>query len=109
MLPSMRRLIPVALLLTSAGALADSPLPGADAPAKEIVTRTPVEAKKADEQLQALTREVQALDADVQQLQALTREVQALDADVQQLQAKVTERQLREVEYLDQTDHKLWP
>ena len=92
MLPSMRRLIPVALLLTSAGALADSPLAGAAVPAKEIVTRTPVEAKKADEQLQALTREVQAL-----------------DADVQQLQAKVTERQLREVEYLDQTDHKLWP
>ena len=92
MLPSMRRLIPVALLLTSAGALADSPLAGADVPAKEIVTRTPVEAKKADEQLQALTREVQAL-----------------DADVQQLLAKVTERQLREVEYLDQTDHKLWP
>jgi len=92
MLPSIRRLIPVALLLTSAGALADSPLPGADVPTKEIVTRTPGEEKKAD-----------------QQLQALTREVQALETDVQQLQTKVSERQLHEVEFLDQTDHKLWP
>lgn len=92
MLPSRRRLIPVALLLTSAGALADSPLPGADVPAKEIVTRTPVETQKADEQVQALSREVQAL-----------------ETDVQKLQSDVTERQLHEVEFLDQTDHKLWP
>ena len=92
MLPAMRRLFPVALLLTSAGALADSPLPVASVPAKEIVTRTPVETTRTDEQLQALTREVQSL-----------------ETDVQKLQANVAERQLHEVEFLDQTDHKLWP
>ena len=92
MLPSMRRLFPAVLLLTGSVALADSPVPGSDVPTKEVVTRTPGEEKKAD-----------------QQLQALTREVQALETDVQQLQTKVSERQLHEVEFLDQTDHKLWP
>lgn len=92
MLPSIRRLFPAVLLLTASGALADSPLPGADVPAKEVVTRAPVETKKADEQLEALTREVHSL-----------------ETDVQQLQSKVAERQLHEVEFLDQTNHPLWP
>jgi peptidoglycan hydrolase CwlO-like protein len=92
MFPSMRGLFAAVVLLTATGALADEPIPGADVPAREIVTRTPVETPKADEELQMLTREVQSL-----------------DNDVKQLQAKQTERALHEVEFLDQTNHPLWP
>jgi hypothetical protein len=93
MLPSMRRLFPAVLLLTGSAALADSPLPGSDVPTREVVTRTPVETVKSDEQLRVLTREIQSL-----------------EAEVQKLQTKVSEqRAVHEVEFLDQTDHKLWP
>ena len=92
MLPSMRRLFPAALLLTATAAFADSPLPRADVPVREIVTRTSPEAPKADEQLSTLTREVQSL-----------------EADVQALQTKVNERATHEVEFLDQSTHPLWP
>ena len=56
MLPSMRALFPAALLLTATGAFADSPTPDADVPVREIVTSTPAQTPKADEQLEALTR-----------------------------------------------------
>ena len=92
MLPSLRRLMPAALLFTATGAFADSPMPGAEAPTREIVTRAPAETPKADEQLQTLSREVEAL-----------------QNDVQQLQEKVSERAVHEVEFLDQTNHPLWP
>ena len=92
MLPSMKYVISAALLLTATGALADSPLPGADVPVREVVTRTPVETPKADEQLRNLTREVESL-----------------ETDVHALQAKVSEQGLNEVQYLDQTTHPLWP
>jgi len=92
MLPSMRALFSTALLLTATGALADSPMPDADVPAREIVTRTPAETPKADEQLEALTREVKSL-----------------ESDVQQLETKAAERGLHEVEFLDQTNHPMWP
>lgn len=93
MLPSMRRLFPAVLLLTASGALADSPLPGSDIPAREVVTRTAVEAPKADDE----------------QLRALTHEIQSLQAEVQKLRTKVSERGLHEVEFLDQTTHPMWP
>ena len=67
MLPLMRRLFPAALLLTASGALADSPLPRADVPAREIVTRTPTQGP-TEEQLQALTRAIESLEAEVQGL-----------------------------------------
>ena len=92
MLPSMRRLFPAVLMLTASGALADSPLPGADVPAREVVTKTAMETPKADEQLQALTREIQSL-----------------QAEVQKLQTKVSEQRAQGPEFLDQTDHKMWP
>ena len=92
MLPSMRHLLPAALLLTASGALADSPLPGSDVPAREVVTKTAVETPKSDEQLRVLTQEVQAL-----------------ESDVQKLQTKVNERAVHEVEFLDQTNHPMWP
>jgi len=92
MLPSMRALFPAALLLTATGAFADSPTPDADVPVREIVTSTPAQTPKADEQLEALTREVQSL-----------------ESDVQQLQEKAAERGLHEVEFLDQTNHPMWP
>ena len=92
MLPSLRRLFPAALLLTASVALADSPMPGADVPVQELVTRTPVETRQADEQLRVLSREVQSL-----------------ETDVQQLQATVAVRGAHDVELLDQTNHSLWP
>lgn len=92
MLPSMRRLFPAALLLTASVALADSPVPGSDVPVREVVTRTPAETPKSDEQLRALTHEIQLL-----------------EADVQKLQTKLSDRAVHEVEFLDQTDHPMWP
>jgi len=92
MLPSMRYVISAALLLTATGALADSPMPGADVPVREVVTRTPVETPKADEQLRNLTREVESL-----------------ETDVHALQAQIADQGLHEVQYLDQTTHPLWP
>ena len=92
MLPSMRRLFPAVLLVTGSVALADSPIPGSDVPAREIVTRTPAETPKSDEQLRALTHEIQSL-----------------EADVQKLQTKVDDRAVHEAEFLDQTNHPMWP
>ncbi len=92
MLPSLRRLVPAALLLTASGALADSPLPAAQMPAKEIVTRTPASAQTQDEQLRTLTRTVESL-----------------ESDVQQLRAKEAERAVHEAELSGQNDHPLWP
>ena len=92
MLPSMRYLISAALLLTATGALADSSLPDAEVPVREIVTRVPVETPKPDEQLRNLTREVESL-----------------ETDVHALQAQVAEQGMHEVQYLDQTNHSLWP
>ena len=92
MLPSMKHLVRAALLLTASAALADSPLPGADVPAREVTTRTVTAAPKADEQLQTLTRSVESL-----------------ESKVEELKEKVAERGAREVEFLDQTTHPLWP
>ena len=92
MLPSMRRLFPVALLLTASGALADSPLPGADVSAKEIVTRATAVTPKVDEQVRVLTREVESL-----------------QSDVQQLRAKDAERAVHEAELSGPNDHPMWP
>lgn len=93
MLPSMRRLFPVALLLCGSGALADSPLPGADVPVKEVVTRATTATPKVDEQVRVLTREVESL-----------------QSDVQQLRAKEAERAVHEAELTGPNDHlSLWP
>jgi hypothetical protein len=92
MLPSLRRLVPAALLLTASGALADSPLPAAQMPAKEIVTRTPAGAQTQDEQLRALNRTVESI-----------------ESEVQQLRAKDAERAVHEAELSGQNDHPLWP
>jgi len=92
MFASLKTLVPAALLLTATGALADSPLPAADMPAKEIVTRTSNDAQKPDEQLRALTRAVESL-----------------GAEVQQLRAQEAERAVHQVEYLDQNNHPMWP
>ena len=92
MLPSLRRLVPAALLLTASGALADSPLPAAQMPAKEIVTRAPAGTQTQDEQLRTLTRTVESL-----------------ESDVQQLRAKEAERAVHEAELSGQNDHPLWP
>ena len=89
MLPSMRNLFSVALLLTASGALADSPLPPADASAKVVVTRAP---EKVDEKVNTLTREVEAL-----------------QSDVQQLRAKEAERAVHEAELSGPNDHPMWP
>jgi hypothetical protein len=91
MLPSMRRLFSVGLLLAASGALADSPLPAADASAKEVVTRAP-ETQKVDEQVRTLTREVESL-----------------QSDVQQLRAKEAERAVHEAELTGPNDHPMWP
>lgn len=93
MFASMRRLFPAALLLAASGALADSPVPGSDIPAREIVTKTAVETPKADDT----------------QLRELTREIQSLQGEIQKLQTKVSERGVHEVEFLDQTTHPMWP
>ena len=90
--PSLKNLLPAALLFTATGALADSPLPAAELPAKEIVTRTSNDAQKPDEQLRTLTRTVESL-----------------DAEVQQLRAQEAERAGRQVEFLDQNNHPMWP
>jgi len=92
MLPSLRNLIPAALLLTASGAMADSPVPAAEMPAREIVTRTPADAQKPDEQLRTLTREIESL-----------------ETDVHALQAQLADKDSREVQYLDQGTHPLWP
>jgi hypothetical protein len=92
MLPSLRRLVPAALLLTASGALADSPLPATQLPAKEIVTHAPAGAQTQDEQLRALNRTVESI-----------------EAEVQQLRAKDAERAVREAELSGQNDHPLWP
>ena len=92
MLPPMKRLISAALLLTASGALAETPLPGSDVPAKEIITSTAPEAPKIEEQLRVLTREVQSL-----------------ENDIHDLKTKVETNEADTVHYLDQTDHPLWP
>ena len=90
MLPSMRRLFSVALLLGASGALADSPLPPADASVKQVVTRVPEQ--KVDDQVRTLTREVESL-----------------QSDVQQLRAKEAERAVHEAELSGPNDHPMWP
>lgn len=92
MLPSLRRLLPAALLLTTSGALAESSLPAADVSAREIVTRVPAQQAATDEQLRALTRAVESL-----------------ETEVGQLQAKEAERAVHEAELLGANDHPLWP
>ena len=92
MLPSLRNLVPAALLLTASGALAESPLPAAEIPAREIVTRTPADAQKPDEQLRTLTRTVESI-----------------EAEVQQLRAREAERTVHEAELLGPNNHPLWP
>ena len=92
MLLSLRNLVHPALLLTASGALADSPPPAAEMPAREIVTRTPADAQTPDEQLRTLTRTVESL-----------------KAEVQQLRATEAERAVHQVEFLDQNNHPLWP
>ena len=92
MLPSLSRLIPAALLFTASSALADSPLPVAEVPAREIVTRTPAQAAPVDEQLRTLTRAVESL-----------------ESEVQQLRAKDAERAVHEAELLGPNNHPLWP
>lgn len=92
MLPSLTRLIPAALLLTASGALADSSLPQADVPVREIVTRTPAETAQVSEQLRALNQAVESL-----------------RSEVQQLRAKDAERAVHEAELLGPNNHPLWP
>ncbi|HZJ55684.1 MAG TPA: hypothetical protein VFD38_16200 [Myxococcaceae bacterium] len=92
MLSSLRRLIPTALLLGASGAMADSPLPQAEGPAREILTRTPAQQSAADEQLRSLTRAVESL-----------------ETDVKQLRAKEAERAVHEAELLGPNNHPLWP
>jgi hypothetical protein len=92
MLPSLKGLIPAALLLTATGALADSPMPDAKVPVREIVTRTPAGTPKGDDQLRMLTREIESL-----------------ETDVHALQAQLADKDSREVQYLDQGNHPLWP
>jgi hypothetical protein len=86
----MRRLFSVALLLGASGALADSPLPPADASVKQVVTRVPEQ--KVDDQVRTLTREVESL-----------------QSDVQQLRAKEAERAVHEAELSGPNDHPMWP
>jgi hypothetical protein len=92
MLPSLRNLVAAALLLTASGAMADSPVPAAEMPAREIVTSTPADAQKSDEQLRTLTRTVESI-----------------EAEVQQLRAREAERAVHQAEFLDQNNHPLWP
>ena len=92
MLTPMKRLISAALLLTASGALAETPLPGSGVPAKEIITSTPPEGPKIDEQLRVLTHEIQSL-----------------EHDVHDLKTKVETNEADTVHYLDQTEHPLWP
>ena len=88
----MHALLPAMLLLTGSVALADSPMPRADVPVREVVTRTPVETPKSDEQLRNLTREIESL-----------------DTDVHALQAQLADQARNEPQYLDQSTHPLWP
>jgi hypothetical protein len=74
MIPSLRRFVPVALLLTASGALADSPLPKAEVTAREITTRARAETPSVEEQLRTLTRTVESLEAEVQHLRAKQEE-----------------------------------
>jgi methionine-rich copper-binding protein CopC len=92
MLPSLRRLVPTALLLTASGALAHSPLPQPEVPAKEILTGAPAQQALADEQLRMLTRAVESL-----------------ATDVKQLREKEAERAVHEAEELGPNSHPLWP
>jgi len=92
MLTALKGLIPAALLLTATGALADSPMPDPKVPVREVVTRTPAETPKNDEQLRALTLEVETL-----------------ETDVHALQAQLADQNSREVQYLDQSTHPMWP
>ena len=92
MLPSLRRLFPAVLLLTTSGALAQSSVPAAEVPAREIVTRVPEKQVAADDQLRALTRAVDSL-----------------ATQVNRLQAKEAERAVHEAELLGQNNHELWP
>jgi TolA-binding protein len=92
MLASLKGLIPAVLLLSATGALADSSMPDPKVPVREIVTRTPAETPKNDEQLRSLTREIESL-----------------ETDVHALQAQLAEKGLREVQYLDQSTHPMWP
>ena len=72
MLPSLRRLLPAALLLAS-GALAESSLPAADVSAREIVTRVPAQQAATGDQLRALPRAVESLETEVGQLRRRRR------------------------------------
>jgi TolA-binding protein len=92
MLPSLRSLFPAVLLLTTSSALAESSVPAAEVPAREIVTRVSSQQAGADEQLRALTREVESL-----------------ESAVNQLRAKEAERAVHEAELLGQDNHPLWP
>ncbi|HVP61542.1 MAG TPA: hypothetical protein VMT11_13340 [Myxococcaceae bacterium] len=92
MLPTLRRFVPAALLLTASGALADSPLPKAEVTAREITTHTPAVTPAADDQLRTLTRTVESL-----------------ETEVQQLQAKQDERSPQVGELGGPNDHPLWP
>ena len=92
MLTALKGLIPAALLLTATGALADSPMPDPKLPVREVVTRTSAETPKNDEQLRALTREIETL-----------------ETDVHALQAQLADQNSREVQYLDQSTHPMWP
>src|SRR5262245_9797805 len=92
MLPSLRVLFSAALLLAASSALAESPLPAAKLPAREIVTVVPAQQVAADDQLRVLTREVESL-----------------ATEVNRLQAKEAERAVHEAELLGQNNHPLWP
>jgi len=92
MLPSLRHLVPAALLLTSSAALAESSLPAPEVPVREIVTHLPAQQVAADETLRALTRAVESL-----------------ATEVDQLQAKEAERAVHEAELLGPNNHPLWP
>jgi len=92
MFPSLRRLVPTALLLTTSGALADSPFSQPEVPAQEILTRAPAQQAVADEQLSMLTRAVESL-----------------ETDVKLLRAREAERAVDEAEALGPDSHPLWP
>ncbi|HET9034609.1 MAG TPA: hypothetical protein VFN45_00335 [Myxococcaceae bacterium] len=92
MLPSLRRLFPAVLLLTASGALAESSLPTPETPVREIVTHVPAQQVAAE-----------------QQLRALTQEVESLETAVNQLRAKEAERAVHEAELLGPDNHPLWP
>ena len=91
MLSSLRPLFSAVLLLTASGALAESSLPTPETPAREIVTHVPAQQAAGDEQLRALTREVESL-----------------ETAVNQLRAKEAERAVREAELLGSDDPWRW-